>query len=193
MSDLFYNLFKDEILKDEKILWSGQPETSVIFTNADIFLIPFSLLWGGFSIFWEVGVLSTKGKSGQGAPFFFPLFGIPFVLIGLYFIFGRFIYKNFKKKRTYYALTNKRVIILTNTFGKNVQAEFIDRIASMNKTVRANGIGTIRFGSSNLMFTMYGNTGMDSFGSFYGQDVPVFYDIKDVNKVYDIVNGLRKQ
>jgi len=40
---------------------------------------------------------------------------------------------------------------------------------------------------------MYGNSGMDFFGTAYGQDVPVFYDIKDANKVYNIVNDLRKQ
>ena len=51
-------LLNDELLKDEQILWSGQPETSVVFTNADIF-VPFSLLWGGFAVFWELMALST--------------------------------------------------------------------------------------------------------------------------------------
>jgi len=45
MNGQFYEVFKEELLKDEKILWSGQPETSVLFTSADIFLVPFSLLW----------------------------------------------------------------------------------------------------------------------------------------------------
>lgn len=194
MNGSFYEIFKDELLKDEEILWTGQPETSVFFTNADIFLVPFSLLWGGFVVFWEASVLSIGGKAGQNAPpIFFSLFGIPFVLFGLYFIFGRFIYKNIRKKKTYYAVTDKRVIVLAELFNKNINAEFIDRIACMNKIVRADGKGTIGFGNSNWRFAMYGNTGMDFFVSFYGQDVPAFYDIKDVNKVYDIVNGLRKQ
>ena len=185
-------LLNDELLKDEQILWSGQPETSVVFNNADIFLVPFSLLWGGFAIFWEVMALSTGNNSDHKAPAFFPLFGIPFVLIGLYFIFGRFWGKNYRKRRTYYFVTNKRVVILTNIFNKNIQAEFIERISSINKTAASNGIGTIRFGNSNMMTAMYGNTGMEFFGSFYGQDVPVFYDIKNVDKVYDTVNSIRK-
>jgi len=68
-------LFQEDLLKDEKILWTGQPETTVLFSGADVFLVPFSLLWGGFAIFWELSVLFMKGKSGEGAPIFFALFG----------------------------------------------------------------------------------------------------------------------
>jgi len=188
-----YDKFQDELLKDEQIQWTGQPETSVLFSRADIFLVPFSFMWGGFTIFWEAGVLFTRSESGQGAPFFFALFGIPFVLMGLYMIFGRFIWKNYRKKRTYYAVTNKRIIVLTETLNRSVQAEFIDKISSLNKSVRRDGIGSVRFGSSNMTAAMYGNTGMDFFGSFYGPDVPVFYDIKDANQVYETVNNIRRQ
>jgi len=186
-------LFQEELIKDEHIMWTGQPDTSVVFTRADIFLIPFSLFWGGFAIFWEVTVLFARNKAGGGPPAFFALFGMIFVVLGLHFILGRFIWKNFKKKRTYYAVTNKRVIVLTKTFGKNIQAEFIDRIPGINKSIRSNGIGTVRFGNSNMMSAMYGNTGLDCFGSFYGQDLPVFYDIKDADRVHGIVNELRNK
>jgi len=188
-----YEIFQHELLKDEKILWTGQPETSVLFTKADIYLVPFSLLFGGFAIFWEMSVLFMKDESGQGAPIFFLLFGIPFVLIGLYLIFGRFIWKNFKKKRTYYAVTDKRVIVVTKTFSENIIAEFIDRIPSISKTISSAGIGSIRFGNTSWMVSMYGNTGVDFFGTFYGQEVPVFYDIKEVDKVYNMVNELRRK
>jgi hypothetical protein len=194
MDYLIEEQFRDDLLRDEKILWVGQPETSLFFTGADIFLVPFSLLWGGFAIFWELSVLSEffhthEGKSAM--PIIFPLFGIPFVIIGFYFIFGRFIYKNWKKHKTYYAVTNKRVLVLTKLFSRSLNAVNIDTIPTINKTVRSNNIGTIKFGNVNWMISMYSNTGMDFFGSFGGVDSPTFYDIKDVNKVHEIVNQLR--
>jgi hypothetical protein len=181
-------IFQDELQQGERILWSGQPETSAFFTGADFYLVPFSILWGGFAIFWEVMVIKTIGRAGSekfgigGA-----LFGIPFVLMGLYFIFGRFFWKTYKKRRTYYAVTDKRVIVLTLLANKNVQADFIDRIPTMNLSTRPDGTGTITFGNTPGVSGMYGNTGMDFFGSFYGQSAPTFYDIKDADRVYRLV------
>ena len=43
------------------------------------------------------------------------------------------------------------------------------------------------------MVSMYGNTGMNFFGSFYGKDIPTFYDVSEANKVYDLVTELRQK
>ena len=70
---------------NDKLIWAGQPQRGVVFRNVDIFLIPFSIMWCGFAIFWLIGAISMK------VPLFFCLFGVPFVIIGLVFVFGRFI------------------------------------------------------------------------------------------------------
>lgn len=187
------DVLQKQLLKDESILWKGQPEANILFSASDIFLVPFSLLGGGFAIFWESSVLFMKDKSGQGVSIFFALFGIPFVLIGLYFIFGRFFYKKWKKQRTWYAVTDKRVLIATNLFGENIQAAYINTLPCINKSIRSNGTGTVKFGNPSFMVGMYENTGMDFFASFYGKDVPTFYDIKEAEKVYQIVSDLRNK
>ena len=191
-------VFTNELTKEEKLLWSGQPDPSIIFSKADIFLVPFSILWGGFAIVWEflamIAVFTqTNHSTDKMAILIFPLFGIPFVLIGLYFMVGRFIVKKLRKQKTFYAVTNKRVLIITKFFGENLQAEYINSLPSINKSIRPNGFGTITFGNASLMDSLYGNTGMEFFISFYSKTSPAFYDIKDANAVYDIVKDVKNK
>ncbi|HKR36064.1 MAG TPA: hypothetical protein VJT10_14570 [Steroidobacteraceae bacterium] len=66
--------------------------------------IPFSLLWGGFAFFWEYSVLQQKD-----APVFFALWGIPFVLAGIYIIIGRFFVDSYQRSRTWWPAISKRM------------------------------------------------------------------------------------
>ncbi len=80
---------------NEKMIWTGPPKKGIEFRATDIFLIPFSLLWCGFAIFWFTTAISSS------APFFFSMFGIPFIVIGLVFIFGRFIIDAKQRENTF--------------------------------------------------------------------------------------------
>jgi len=122
------------------------------------------------------------------------LWGIPFVIIGLYLIVGRFFHKSYRKKHTYYFVTNQRVIILTDTGRKKISAAFIEQVPAINKTNASNGQGTLRFGNTTIMDTYYGNSGLEFFAGMYGANpAPTFYDVPDVDHVYQLVNRIRKQ
>jgi hypothetical protein len=40
-----------EFRRSEKLIWSGRPRQGVFLTQRDAGMIPFSLMWGGFSSF----------------------------------------------------------------------------------------------------------------------------------------------
>jgi hypothetical protein len=95
------------LLPGERLVWSAQPSQGIRFQARDILLIPFSLLWGGFAIFWESTVLAQ-----QNAPFIFQLWGIPFVLAGIFIMFGRFLLDAHIRARLTYAITDRRILIV---------------------------------------------------------------------------------
>jgi len=102
-------LVQPELRPGEHLLWSGGPDESVTFGRNDLFLVPFSLLWCGFAIFWEVSALR------DGASWFFVAFGGVFVAIGLFFVVGRFLLKRARKAKTGYAVTDQRSFLVVGS------------------------------------------------------------------------------
>lgn len=165
---------------DEQLLWCGVPDPAVWFTPADAFLIPFSLMWGGFAIFWETGVMRS------GGPVFFEFWGVPFVMIGLYFIIGRFIYKRARKRRTVYGITTARAIVLVGA-GSVSDTPMRDQPVTVRRSRGGRHASVTighpmpsrrRYGGSAYGWPNYANTGMDFFTR--GAVSPVaFYDVAD--------------
>lgn len=175
--------FQRELLQGERLLWTGRPGRGLL-APVDALLVPFSLLWGGFALFWELGVLRS------GAPLIMPLFGAFFVAMGLYFIIGRFFYKAWSSRRTFYAVTDQRVLVLIETGPRKLRAAFIKQLPTIHKRMRKDGQGTLTFGASTgfgNLTNLYDNTGMDFFGAFYGTPPPTFHGIEDAERVYRLV------
>ena len=181
---------QNELNGDESLLWAGKPNTSVIFHPSDWFMIPFSLLWGGFAIFWEGGVTGLFGLgNGNPSPSFFMLWGIPFVLIGQYLIWGRFFYAAWKKTGIIYAITNRRVVVFSRSPRIKTIFSFIDSLPSVDKELRSDGIGTLKFGPISKLWGRNNNPSWD--GLYLDSGIPVFVDIDDAASVYAIVADLR--
>jgi hypothetical protein len=189
---------RQDLLNGEEILWTGQPDPSVLFTQEDIFLVPFSLLWGGFAICIAGLVVYTAFRHPENVHYSnyswiaWPILSI-FIAFGLYMIFGRFIYKRYKKRHTYYAVTNKRVLVLTEVRRSDLRAVRFCGIPVLNKDIRSSGTGNIVFGRKLPFGMAYDNTGMELFGRRYPNPALAFYDIKDADHVYKLVDRLMKE
>jgi hypothetical protein len=167
----------------EQIEWVGRPDPSKHFTRADVFLVPFTILWGGFAMVWESAAIFS------GSPFFM-VFGIPFVFVGLYLIAGRFFHKAYRKRRTVYAVTDRRVLtIYHGRRGEAVEATYLRAIPSVSTTSDSHGRGSIEFGNTLPAVARYANSGM--WMPFAGGGG--FYDIEDPGGVADLVERLREQ
>src|SRR5262245_484893 len=118
------------LMKGEKIVWWGQPAAGFLLTGRDWLLIPFSLMWGGFAIFWETTVVRSN------APFFMQLWGVPFVLIGLYLVAGRFLVDAWLRQRILYAVTDKRILILRSAPFSKFTALSLDQLPDVSLTER---------------------------------------------------------
>src|ERR1700722_12459833 len=101
------NQLAPELLRSgETIRWNGRAPTGIRFRSADALLIPFSLVWGGFAIFWESAVVA------ENAPILFRLWGIPFICVAIYIIAGRFFVDAWLRSRTSYYVTDRAAYIV---------------------------------------------------------------------------------
>jgi hypothetical protein len=187
--------FQSDLLPSESLLWTGQPLRPVIFHTSDWFAIPFSVMWGGFAIFWEWGASGRANHTsdGLGTTMFFSLWGIPFVLMGQYMIWGRFLYTAWKKTRTFYAVTNKRVIVLNTMRARKVTDSFMAALSSVSLTTRSDGAGTIEFAPEPERSSSWysnGNRGVRQ------MDVDLsrlaFFDIPEAKNVYQLIQSQRQ-
>jgi len=187
-------VFQRRLLPRERILWSGIPAQGLFFTSRDMFLVPFSLLWCGFAIFW------TYMAARQGAPLFFDAWGAMFICIGLFFVFGRFAVDAWLRQRISYAVTDKRILIMRTAPFANFTSIDLERLPDIQLTGEGEKRGNLRFGAATSFFANpsgWPQSRYQGFGSWSPalDPVPQFLGIEDPSKVFDIVmkasNALR--
>jgi hypothetical protein len=168
----------------EKLLWADKPKRGIILKASDAIMIPFSLLWGGFAIVWETIAIIAN------TPWFFKLFGIPFVVAGLYLMVGRFFIDAGKRAKTTYALTNDRVIIKTGQ--DSIKSLQIRTLPDISLDLKKDGSGSILFGVGDMMGLKMSGSNIQ--GTQLGTSLDFIYDARDVyNKILDLQKQYNKQ
>src|SRR5262245_39234299 len=170
--------FHGLLLKGEKIVWWGQPGQGLLFTSKDWFMVPFSLMFAGFAVFWESGVLGAPNS-----PTFMKLWGIPFLLAGLYLVVGRFLVDAWARSGITYAVTDKRILIRRSAPFAKFTALTFDQLPSVDLIEHGGVRGTIRFGQEQPTWSNRGYSGWSP--AF--DPTPQFIAIEDARRVFEYI------
>lgn len=168
----------DDFLESgENLLWQGAPARGLRFSGKGLLLSLFGLVFLSFSVFW-VGMASFM-TAGEPMGMLFPLFGAPFVLVGLWLVVGHWIYDAYKRKRTRYALTTKRALIARTVLGRKMESYPISKDTQI--TLVSGTLDTVNFAER-----VYRNKDGDNV-------VPIgFRFIEDGQKVYNLLRDVRE-
>src|ERR1700738_3876007 len=118
---------QSELQSGESLYWTGAADparAALTALPASIFGIPFA----GFSLFWitqayHASSAMSKSSHDAFAKGFtvFPLFGLPFLLVGLGIILAP-LWAFLSGRSTVYAVTNQRVMIITGGGSRSVKS-----------------------------------------------------------------------
>ncbi len=179
---------KEEIQKkyfesEETVLWSDAPDALSYFVRADIFLLPLSLLVGGFLLFnaYLSFVLMLRGQSMA-----FSLSGITCLLIGIYLIFGRIWYRHKRISKNLYFVTDRRVFIF-NTLRDSVLLDM-----PITEAQPECFLNTLFLGRKTLGGDVVYGLGLDIFFHNFVAETPAFYAISKPEAVKKQIHQAKK-
>lgn len=91
---------------DEHIVWQGAPDHSWHIGFGGMAMAAFGIFFAGFAVFWM-----TMASQAGGA---FWMFGLIHFAAGIGIIFGGLVYPTYRRRHTFYSLTNKNAFIATD-------------------------------------------------------------------------------
>jgi hypothetical protein len=121
----------------ERLLWEGAPAAGARLRRRDALLVPLSLAWAGFAVFFEVKAALL------GAPWLLLMIGGGVIAAAVYYVGGRFVVDSRRRARTRYALTDRRAIVAVGGPRGRVRAVAVD--AATRVDYRAGEEATILF------------------------------------------------
>jgi hypothetical protein len=138
---------QSELQSGESLYWTGTANparAAVTALPAAIFGIPFA----GFALFWINGAYHASSQISKRPDALskgftvFPLFGLPFLVIGLGIVLAP-LWAYLKGRSTVYAVTNQRVMVITGGGNRSVKSYTPADIVFVEHRERPDGSGDV--------------------------------------------------
>ncbi len=177
---------RDLLEENEQVLWHGRPQLRLGLSGIDLFLIPFGLLF----LAAVVGVAVAR-PGPQNDPIVMWLFTLLAGSVGLYAAFGRLFHQLAWRRRTHYAVTDRRVLLVAEGRKRIVTSFELDQLGYLRLNQDKGGRGTIRLQRSpGEEFNPLGGP-MEQVDPRWPTRALV--DIPEARAVYDLIRQARRR
>lgn len=133
-----------ELETGERIEWMDMPIPRY-FTRASTAAFLFGIPWTAFAVFWVFAASGFKVPDfSGGGESLFPLFGLPFVLIGLAMLSSPFwAYR--RAFKTVYVITDRRAILYQGGWTRTIRSYPPEKLEEIYRKERRDGSGDVVF------------------------------------------------
>jgi len=131
----------NELRPGERIVWLEMP-IARYFTAGSTGAFLFAIPWTAFAVFWICGAAGFQIPDFKNAFSFFPLFGVPFVLIGCGMLSAPYwTYRNSLK--TVYVITDQRAIIFQGGWTTTIRSYPPESLGDLFRREKRDGTGDV--------------------------------------------------
>lgn len=130
-----------ELDAGERIQWIGMPMPRC-FTPASTFAFLFAVPWTAFAVFWMYGAAGFQISDFKEGVDLFPLFGVPFVLIGLGMLSSP-LWAYRKSLKTVYVITDRRAITFDGGWSTTIRSYPPSKLTDIYRKEKRNGSGDV--------------------------------------------------
>lgn len=120
-------------------MWSGRPTQGLRFRKQDVPTALFGMAWTGFAVWWTWSIWQEE------ADLIPALMGGMMVLIGLHQFIGRFFLDSYVRARTYYGVSDQRMVILKTVPTRSVESLSLAELPDVTLDSEGMDGGVIQF------------------------------------------------
>ena len=177
------DLIERELERGERIEWIGMPRR-VFFTPATTGAFLFGIPWTAFALFWTAGAAWGTASINEGPGLFscFPLFGVPFILVGCGMLSSP-IWAYVKAGKSAYVITDRRAISFEGGRSTTIRSFPPQKLTNIYRKEKRDGSGDVIFDTSSWR---------DSDGDRHSQAIG-FLRVPDVRDVERRLKELAKK